>query len=159
MVIGVVSWLSLALTLFIATVLEIIAIPDILLPLRPAWLALCVVYWLIRHPEKVGVYFALSVGVLMDVITGGYFGIHMLSLSILAYFVLLMHQRINMFPMLQQAIVVFILVSIYLMIVYLLRSHLSGLDSGMDYLWRALATALFWPLVVILTDRLSFALR
>lgn len=159
MVVGMISWFTVVVTLVLAAILETLVLPDLLTPLRPAWLTLVVVYWLMRHPEKVGVTFAASVGLLLDVITGSYFGIHMLSLSILAYFVSLMHQRMNMFPMLQQAAIVFILVGIHLMLVTLLQSQLGGLDTSMDYMWKALTTAVLWPMIVLLTDRLSYLLR
>lgn len=159
MVVGLISWFTVAVTLLLATILEALVLPELLTPLRPAWLTVTVVYWLMRHPEKIGVFFATAVGVLMDVITGSYFGIHMLSLCILAYFVSLMHQRMNMFPMLQQAAIVFILVGIHLMLVTLLQAHLSGLDTNLDYLWKALTTAALWPVIVLLTDRLSYLLR
>jgi len=64
-----------------------------------------------------------------------------------------------MFPVIQQSFVVFFLVGISLMIVYLLSVMLNGAGGGLSYLWLALTSAIAWPLVLILTDRLALSLR
>jgi len=70
-----------------------------------------------------------------------------------------MHQRLKMFPVIQQCFVVFFLVSIQLMFVYLLDMLLHGSEVDLSYLWLALTSALVWPLILILTDRLALSLR
>jgi len=99
------------------------------------------------------------IGLVMDVLSGSYLGIHILSLSLICYLVLTMHKRLKMFPLVQQSAVVFFLVGIQLMVVYTLRSILGVSDIGLAYLWQALSSAIFWPMIVILCDRLAFALR
>ncbi len=127
--------------------------------LRPEWLVLTLIYWLLRHPEKIGIMTGVCIGLMMDVLSGSYLGVHILSLSLICYLVLTMHKRLKMFPLIQQSVVVFFIVSIQLMVVYTLRSVLGVSDMGLSYLWQALASAFFWPMVVILSDRLAFALR
>jgi rod shape-determining protein MreD len=156
---GFVSWISIALTILLGAVLETMPLPDLVTSVRPQWTTLFVIYWLLRHPEKVGIFFAAGVGFLMDLITGSYFGVHMLAIGLLAYFVLVLHLRLKMFPILQQACVIFFLIGIELMLINLLRALLSGLDNDMDYLWQALSSALVWPLVLLLIDRIQILLR
>jgi rod shape-determining protein MreD len=153
------SWLAVFISFLIAAVFEVVVLPDSLLKFRPEWLALTLIYWLLRHPEKVGISIAVIFGLIMDVISGSVLGVHVLAYSVTAYLVLSMHQRLKMFPVVQQSFVVFFLVSIYLMIVYLLSVMLNGAGGGLSYLWLALTSALAWPLVLILTDRLALFLR
>jgi len=153
------SWIAVALTFTLALILELIALPDRLLFLRPEWLVLTMVYWLLRRPDKVGIAFGFGSGILMDVLTGSYFGIHALAMSLVCYLVLGMHKRLKMFPVIQQAAIVFFITGIQLMIVYTLRSALSVTDNGLEYLWQALISAAFWPLVVILYDRIAYTFR
>ncbi len=153
------SWLSLVITFILAATLEMLSLPDMLNSFRPEWLVLTLVYWLLRYPERVGMAAAVVAGLVMDVMAGSYFGIHMLAMSVISYLVLAMQQRLKMFPVVQQSIVVFFIVGIELMVVYSLRSALSVVDSGLDYLWQALASAMFWPVILVLYDRLVFALR
>ncbi len=159
MVAGFVSWISIFLTILMAAILETLPLPDPLVPFRPQFIALFVIYWLLRHPEKVGIFFAAGVGIVLDLITGSYFGVHMLALGLLGYFVIVLNMRMKMFPILQQATIVFFLIGIELMLVNLLRSQLSGLDSPMSYLWQALSSAVFWPVILLLTDRLMYLMR
>ena len=153
------SWIAVALTFTLALILELIALPDRLLFLRPEWLVLTMVYWLLRRPDKVGIAFGFGSGILMDVLTGSYFGIHALAMSLVCYLVLGMHKRLKMFPVIQQAAIVFFITGIQLMIVYTFRSALSVTDNGLEYLWQALISAAFWPLVVILYDRIAYTFR
>lgn len=157
------SWLALALSLSLALVLELIALPERLLFLRPEWLVLTVVYWLLRRPDKLGIAFAFLCGIAMDLLTGSYFGIHALAMSLIAYLVLSMHKRLQMFPLIQQAFIIFFVTGIQVMIVFSLRSVLGSAigasDSGWDYLWQALISAAIWPFVVVLYDRIAYTFR
>lgn len=153
------NWLAVFLTFLLAAVLELLVMPDVLVPLRPEWMVLCLLYWLLRHPERIGMSTALFAGLVLDLLAGSYFGLHMLSLSVVTYLVLAMQQRLKMFPVVQQSVVVFLVTGIHLMTVFTLRSTLSVTDGSLEYLWQALSSAVCWPLVIILYDRLVFALR
>jgi rod shape-determining protein MreD len=159
MAINKIRWLAVSLSFIFAAILELNLLPDTLAFLRPEWLVLTLIYWLLRHPEKIGILTGVVIGLVMDVLSGSYLGIHILSLSLICYLVLIMHKRLKMFPLVQQSFVVFFLVGIQLMVVYTLRSILGVSDLGLTYLWQALSSAVFWPLIVILCDRLVFALR
>tara|TARA_R110001592_G_scaffold59620_2_gene180920 strand:- start:45457 stop:45933 length:477 start_codon:yes stop_codon:yes gene_type:complete len=153
------SWLAVFISFLAAAVLEIVLLPDSFLRFRPEWLSLILIYWLLRHPESVGITTAVFFGLVMDIISGSTLGVYVLAYSVTAYLVLSMHQRLKMFPVIQQSVVVFFLVSIQLMFVYLLSMILHGSDGGLSYLWLALTSALVWPLILILTDRLVLFLR
>lgn len=153
------SWVAVVITFVLALILELIALPDRLLFLRPEWLVMTVIYWLLRRPDKLGIACGFGTGIVMDVLTGTYFGIHALSMSLICYLVLGMHKRLKMFPVIQQALIVFLITGIQLMIVYMLRLMLSVTDNGLEYLWQALISAAFWPFVVVLYDRIAYTFR
>jgi len=154
-----ISWLAIILTFSLAILLELMTLPYMVLFLRPEWIVLVLLYWLIRHPEKIGIATGASIGFLMDIISGSYFGINMLSMSLISYLVLIMHKRLKMFPISQQSIFVFFIVGIQLMVVYTLKSTIGSSDASMSYLWQALSSALIWPVILIISDRLVFSLR
>lgn len=154
-----VSWLGVVLSFSGAAVLEMLVMPQILLSFRPEWMALTLIYWLLRHPEKIGLLSAFIVGLVMDVLSSTYLGVHAISCCIVSYLVLTMHQRLKMFPVLQQSLVMFFIISILLMIVVTMRGALGAVDNNMTYLGAALSSAFAWPFVLIITDRLVFALR
>ncbi|MDX1452511.1 MAG: rod shape-determining protein MreD [Oleiphilaceae bacterium] len=153
------SWLAVVLSFLLAAILELLVLPDVVSSLRPEWMVLCLLYWLLRHPEKVGIATAVAVGLVLDCLAGSYFGLHMLATSIVSYLVLAMQQRLKMFPMAQQSLIVFFITGIHLMVVYTVRAVMSVSDGGLEYLWQALTSALIWPLVMVFYDRLVFALR
>ena len=148
------SWLAVLVSFLAAAILEVLGLPDILLKFRPEWLVITLIYWQLRYPDKIGISTAILLGLMMDVISGMTFGTH-----VLAYSVLSVHQRLKMFPVIQQSVIVFFLVGIQLMVVYLLSMALQGSQSGLSYLWLAFTSAIAWPLVLILTDRLALSLR
>lgn len=154
-----ISWLAIVLSFFAASVLELLVMPQVILAFRPEWMLLTLVYWLLRHPEKIGLFSAFIIGMLMDVLSSTYLGVHIIACCVVSYLVLTMHQRLKMFPLLQQSVVIFFLVSISLMIVLTIRSSLGAIESDMSYLGAAFSSALVWPFVLIFTDRLVFALR
>lgn len=154
-----VSFVAVFLSFLFASVLELLVLPDAVLFLRPEWLVLTLIYWLLRHPEKIGIATGALIGLIMDVISGSYLGVHILSMCLVCYLVLTMHQRLKMFPVSQQSLFIFFIVGIQLMVVYTIRTTLGGTDSGLSYLWVALSSALIWPFILIFTDRLAFSLR
>ncbi len=154
-----VSWVAVGLSFIGAAVLELLLLPSMLNPYRAEWIVLTIIYWVLRHPESIGIFFAFCVGLLLDVISGSYLGVQALACSATSYLVLSIHQRLKMFPIVQQSLVVFVIVGIQLMIVSLLRSVLGGGDYSFAYLLAAGASAVMWPFVLILTDRLNFFMR
>jgi rod shape-determining protein MreD len=90
-------------------VLTILPVPDWAEELRPQWVALTLVYWCLALPDRVGVFWAWSTGLVLDVAAGTLLGQHALSLSVVAYLVVELHPRIRIFPLWQQALSVWVL--------------------------------------------------
>jgi rod shape-determining protein MreD len=97
------------LSLAVAVVLTILPVPDWAEELRPQWVALTLVYWCLALPDRVGVFWAWSTGLVLDVAAGTLLGQHALSLSVVAYLVVELHPRIRIFPLWQQALSVWVL--------------------------------------------------
>ena len=127
------SWLAVLVSFLAAAILEVLGLPDILLKFRPEWLVITLIYWQLRYPDKIGISTAILLGLMMDVISGMTFGTHVLAYSVMTYLVLSVHQRLKMFPVIQQSVIVFFLVGIQLMVVYLLSMALQGSQSGLSY--------------------------
>lgn len=91
-------------SLLVALLLGLLPLPEVLQPLRPFWLALVLVYWLIEDPEHTGLGFAFLLGLLADLTYGGLLGEQALRLVILAFIVQRFRARLRFFPLLQQAL-------------------------------------------------------
>jgi rod shape-determining protein MreD len=97
------------LSLAVALVLTILPVPDWAQEARPQWVALTLIYWCLALPDRVGVFWAWSTGLVLDVTAGTLLGQHALSLSVVAYLVVELHPRIRIFPLWQQAVSVWVL--------------------------------------------------
>ncbi|MEM7541984.1 MAG: rod shape-determining protein MreD [Pseudomonadota bacterium] len=136
-----------------AFMLTAIPVPDWAVSWLPAWVALVLIYWCLATPGYVGVLTGWVLGLLLDVMHGSILGQHALGLSVVAYVTLIYHQRVRIFPLVQQSILIALLLFIYLAIMLAIYNTLGSIDYGYNYLFGALSSALLWPwLFVILRD-------
>lgn len=102
--------LALVVTSFgVALVLSILPMPQWAEVFRPQWLAMLVLFWSMTEPDRVGVFWGFSSGLLLDVVSGTLLGQHALVMSLLAFLGVELHQRIRPFPPLQQAFSIWVL--------------------------------------------------
>ena len=143
------------LSFFLAMVLSIIplssAIPPVLGYLRPDWVALILMWWVIVMPQKVGLLTAWILGLMMDVLLDTMLGQHALALVVIAYLTISFHQQLRLFSIWQLVMVVFAML--------LLNQVINGgieaitgpvLRWSMWNLLPALSGALIWPLVYLI---------
>lgn len=114
---------------------------------RPEWVALVLIYWVIALPQRVGVTVAFFAGGFLDVLEGSILGQHALALVVLAYVATLLHERLRMFVVWQQAMMVFVLVGINQLVCQWVHSLGTLGDRSMAFLLPAVVSALFWPWV------------
>lgn len=135
-----------AISFIIALLLTIIPLPEWALHYRPYWLMLTVIYWVLVLPEVVGVGIAWSIGLLMDVLQGAVLGQYALSMMMVAYLTYKLHYQLRMFPLWQQAIAVFLFMSLAELFV-LWSDMLMGrtVISYWDHWIAVLCSAAIWP--------------
>lgn len=131
----------------VALLLHIVALPDFLEPMRPDWMALVLIYWCIAIPERVGVTAGWGAGLMLDVANGTLLGQHALTLSVVAYLALRLHQRIRFFPVWQQSISIVLLVLLHLMLSLWIKGVISTTTETWAYWMPALTSMVMWPLV------------
>ena len=99
------AWV-LPVSLLVALVLALLPLPANLAPLRPYFLGMAVAYWVLEEPDKVGLGFAFTMGLVADLVVGGLFGEQALRLTILAFILQRFRARLRFFPMSQQALAI-----------------------------------------------------
>ncbi len=140
-------------TLIVALMLQMWPLPDWLEYARPEWVVLAMIYWALAMPEQIGVTVAWVVGLFLDVSQGAILGQHAVGLVIIIFVINTQYQRIRVFSLAQQALVILLL----LLIKQLLVLWVSGMvgtapDIGWYFL-PALTGAIIWPwLFVVLRD-------
>ena len=151
------DWRIVAGSLLLAAWLSVLPLPVAWLWLRPIWIVLVLVYWVVALPTQVGVGVAWLVGLLMDGITGGVLGQQALSLALIAYICQVSYQRLRMFSMLQQVLVMLVLAGLHQLVYHWLHNVRGTAVHGIWYLLPAVMTAVCWPVMRALLRRLQLA--
>lgn len=146
------------LTFLLAFLLAIVPFPDWALHYRPQWLAIVLIYWCIALPYRVGLGTAWFTGLFMDILEGSMLGLNALSLAIVAYIALSLHQRLRMFSSLQQSAMVLALVGLHMLLVYWIKVGAEQTDpSSLLFLLGAVSSAFIWPWMFVFLRHLRRA--
>jgi rod shape-determining protein MreD len=145
--------LVILLSFCVAMVLAIIPMPEWIRPFRPQWATLVLIYWTMALPHRVGVGVGFSVGIVLDVLTGTLLGQHALGLSIVAFATVKLHQRVRVFPLWQQSLVVLVLLVVEHLLALWVMGAMKQQPPGLQYWAIPPIGALLWPWVfVVLRD-------
>ena len=118
--------------------------------LRPDFVALVLLYWVIDQPRRVGFLAAFSLGLLMDVAEGALLGQHALSYTILAYAGIALNRRVRMFSLVSQVVHVLPLFLVNDLIVLGVRLLTGAEFPGYRYFLGSLVAGAQWPLISLL---------
>ena len=132
-----------------ALALTVFPLPDWLAVARPEWVALVLIYWCMALPTRVGVGIAWGLGLMLDVLRIGLLGQNALTLCIIAYITLKLYQRLRVFPLWQQALSVFVLVSLHQMLILWVKGITGQSIDLVTYWLPSLSSMIAWPLVYI----------
>ncbi|MGM0952057.1 MAG: rod shape-determining protein MreD [Pseudomonadota bacterium] len=152
---SVISYPLFAVSVLLALVLSISLFPVGWFEFRPEWLGLMVFYWTFRAPAQFGVLLAWCFGLLLDILESTALGVNAVAMALIAFLVLAIHQRLRMYPLPQQCMVVFLILGTSQMLVHFLKQLLGADSPGFTYLWPALTSAIAWPFVSALLDNLN----
>ena len=141
-----VIWLSLALALL----LSVATLPKFMEVGRPLWLALILTYWVLALPHRVGMTTAWCVGLLADVLNGMLLGQNAVILTLVTFLVLSLHQRLRMFPMWQQSMVLLVVFGLAQLVQLWLNALTGSRPPTLAFVLPALVSALLWPWVCVI---------
>jgi rod shape-determining protein MreD len=147
------GWFVIILTIIAAMILTLLPMPEWATWMRPAWVLMALIYWATVMPFRVNVGTAWFIGLCLDVLNGTLLGEHALALTLVVYFAVRIHSRFRMFPLIQQAMVVFLFVLMNQFILYCVQGFVGELPKSWLYWSSAFTSMLLWPWVfVILHD-------
>ncbi len=152
---SVISYPLFAITVVLSLVLSISLFPVDWFQFRPEWLGLIVFYWTFRAPAQFGILMAWCLGLLLDILESTPLGVNAMGMALIAFLVLTIHQRLRMYPLPQQCLMVFLLLGINQMLVHFVKQLLGAESAGFSYLWPALTSALAWPVVSGVLDSIN----
>lgn len=149
---GRIGFWQILLTTIVALVLTIVPLPNVLNLGRPDWVLLLVIYWSLNAPMLAGLFYAWCCGLVLDVLVGNLIGQHALAFVLTAALTQRFQFRMRIFPVLQQAVVVLGLVTLY----HFLLFWIDGIvGTAVTSWWRwlpVLVGAVIWPILVAVLD-------
>jgi rod shape-determining protein MreD len=151
-------WL-LPLSVFVALLLGVLPLPEVLLPVRPYWLALVVAYWVIEDPDRVGLGFAFLMGLLADLAFGGLLGEQALRLVVMAFILQRFRAQLRFFPLSQQALAIGGLLVNDRVVSAAVHFTLGEPQLPWTYWWAPLLGMLLWGPVFLLLDTFRLGRR
>ena len=141
------------LTIVMAILLSLIPLPDLMMPFKPYWLALVIIYWSLETQDMISMGLAFLVGLVLDIVSGSLLGLHALSLVVMVFLVQHFRPRLRFFPPWQQALSVLgLLVNDRIILIWITVLLGEPLPTWQYWLPPLLGMAL-WPWLFLLLDR------
>lgn len=138
------GWVIVA-SFVVALMLTMMPLPEWARFIRPQWVTMVLIYWCMALPGRVSVGWGWVMGLLLDVAHGSVLGQHALSLTLIAYVVTLLYQRLRLFPLSQQAIIVALLIFMQLLVTLWIKGATGAAPDSWSYWLTALTSAVLWP--------------
>jgi len=137
----------------IAMMLMAMPLPEWAICWRPSWVAIVLIYWCMALPDRVGIGTGWILGLLLDVQQGTVLGQNALGLAIIAYITLISYQRMRVYPLTQQAVLVCFYLLLYEVISLWIRGIIGVPPDNWTYWMPAFTSMLLWPwLFIVLRD-------
>ncbi len=128
-----------------ALILQIVPLPDWADMARPDFLIITVLFWSMMAPRVGGLALAFVCGLLLDLFQGLVLGQHALAACLPAYLAMRLHLRLRLFPVLHQALMVFLLLALYQFVLFWIDG-ITGHPVSHWARWLPPFTgALLWP--------------
>ena len=132
-------------TLLLALLLNLLPWSGLTKLLWPDCIALLLLYWVIHQPREIGLGAGWFLGLVMDIADGVLFGQHALAYTLMIFMAQILRPRIQMFSFWEQALYIFGLLLISLVIMLVTRLAFGAAFPGPLYFGSSVLGALLWP--------------
>lgn len=137
-------------TFLVGLTLSQLPLPDMFEWGRPEWVPMILIYWVMALPHRVGLVSAWVLGLMLDLLTGTTLGLNALALTLIAFLTLLIHQRLRVFPLWKQALMIMVLVGINQLTFHWMQAIVGNARDNFMFMLPSVISALLWPCVFVL---------
>ena len=142
------------LSIMAAVFLSLLPLPDMLMPFKPYWVAMVLIYWTLETQDMISLGLAFLIGLILDALSGSLMGLHALSLVVMVFLVQRFRSRLRFFPPWQQALSVLgLLVNDRIILIWITVLLGEALPTWKYWLPPLVGMAL-WPWLFLLIDRI-----
>gem|GEM_PF-4921724 len=142
------------LSVLISLVLSVLPLLDIVELLRPWYLSLVVLYWVIYHPRKISYWLVFALGLVEDMLMGTVLGHHSLLLVVLLLVGLKIRRIVKVFPLWQQSFSVGIILFVVHLGDFALTWFFYHEPQFITFILRSLVSAICWMVLVLLMQHI-----
>jgi rod shape-determining protein MreD len=136
-------------SLFAAFLLYLLPWNGFGLLVRPDFVLLVLLYWMLRAPHLCNVGTAWMMGLMIDVASGSLFGQYALAYSVAAFFALHYQRRLVLFSASQQAGYIFLLLLMSQVVLLAIKLMAGGALPGWGFFLSSVSGVLLWQLLMI----------
>lgn len=146
-------------TLILGYTLILFPMPEKFQMLRPEFICLLVIYWVMSVPQHLSVSFGFICGMVQGVLEQSVWGAHAFALALVAYFCASTYKRIRNYSVWQQAIWIFVLLLVHQGLVSTFLS-LQGYEFQISsLLLSSIVSCLSWPFLAVLMRKFRVSYR
>ena len=132
-----------------ALLMSILPLPDMLQPWRPEWLTLVLLFWVMHAPNWVGLWFGMTMGLLLDILLASPLGMHASALVVVIYVARMTQRWSGVFSVRQTTALVFLLILLGRLMTYAQLALRGEQPADLSFFLPTLASALIWPTVLL----------
>ncbi|PKO92665.1 MAG: rod shape-determining protein MreD [Betaproteobacteria bacterium HGW-Betaproteobacteria-1] len=136
-------------SMLLAMLFQLLPWEGLALELRPDFMLLTVIYWLLRAPHLCHIGTAWFAGLLIDLATGGLFGQYALAYAMTAFLAVSYQRRLALFNIWQQTAYVFFLLLLTQTTAMVLKLFGGNDFPGWDYYLHSFSSILLWLVVIL----------
>ncbi len=142
------------LSIMAAVFLSLLPLPEMLVPFKPYWVAMVLIYWTLETQDMISLGLAFLIGLVLDILSGSLMGLHALSLVVMVFLVQRFRSRLRFFPPWQQALSVLgLLVNDRIILIWITVLLGESLPTW-EYWLPPLVGMALWPWLFLLLDRI-----
>lgn len=142
------------LSFFIAIVLQAMPWPQQIYMLRPSWLLLIFIYWVMALPHRVNLVTGFILGLITDLLLGSTLGIHALGMSIIAYLVTIKFQTFRNMGLWRQTLFVILLSATMTITTFLTEFLVIRVSFHTGIFSNTIVNGMLWPWLFLLMRKI-----
>jgi rod shape-determining protein MreD len=136
-----------------ALALTVVPLPEVMVPFRPDFVPVVLLYWSLLSPRPFGLLTAFWTGLALDTLSGALLGQHALALLLIVYLSQRLYLRIRLFPLSQLTLVVVGLLSLYQFMLFWIDGVAGRTVPIMERWGPIVGGTVLWTAALLLVHR------
>lgn len=146
-------------SLCMAFILQYLPLSDFMSWFVPQWVLMVFIFWQMQRPTLINFWWVWPIGLLLDAQNASFLGTSVVGLAGVLYFLQLIYQRLKVFNVAQQTLVIFLLICSFQLVTYWSVIIVDDMSKPLSLWLPALVSALVWPWLFLLLSSMSQKLR